>query len=236
MNKVLLYVCAILSIFSVLTQGIAAEKSRYDFSWLDKDKEVYVLQNRKFRKDSKFFVSALGGVTTSGAFVDATVLQGRAGFFFAEEWGVELLYSKNSSEENDTAKAVFASSQVEAFVRKVQNYYGGMVLWSPFYAKINTFNQIVYFDWIFGLGAATLTDQNNANKVDTTTVSDVLIEESHTGLMWEAGMRFYISPSWSLRMNLTTIHYSAVRSSKNAADEKVWNSNYDMTVGVNYTF
>lgn len=214
----------------------AGEKSKYDFSWLDQDKEVYVLQNRKFRKDGNFHVSVLGGMTTSGAFTSANFVQGRLGYFFAEEWGVELLYSKNFSSENDTARAVYASSQVDAFVRKAQNYYGGMMLWSPFYAKINTFNKIVYFDWIFGAGAASFTDENNSNKINTTSNSNLPIEETNTGFMWEAGMRFYLSEMWSLRLNMTTVHYQATRAGRNSASEKTWFDNYDLGAGINFTF
>ena len=37
---------------------MANEKSLYNFSWLDNDKEIYVLQNRKFRKDGNVYIGA----------------------------------------------------------------------------------------------------------------------------------------------------------------------------------
>ena len=104
-----------------------------------------------------------GGITTSGAFVDSTVIQGRAGYFFREEWGFELVYSMNNGDENATAKSVRSEGTAGSipFRRIVDNYMGGMILWSPFYAKINTFNQIIYVDWIIGLGVAKLEETNN---------------------------------------------------------------------------
>src|SRR3989338_11308296 len=104
----------------------AGENSTYSFSWLDPDKEVYVLQNRKFRKNGNFMMSAGGGMTLSGAFVDAKHLQGRAGYFFKEEWGLEGLYSHNQGKENSTANSVRneGNSGSAPFRRIVKNYYG----------------------------------------------------------------------------------------------------------------
>ena len=48
-KKVFLLLC----IFLISGVVVANEKSVYEFSWLDKDKEIYVLQNRKFRKVGK---------------------------------------------------------------------------------------------------------------------------------------------------------------------------------------
>ena len=56
------------------TSLMASESSLYDFSWLDKDKEVYVLQNRQFHKKGTMNLALGGGMTVSGAFVDAYAL------------------------------------------------------------------------------------------------------------------------------------------------------------------
>ena len=43
---------------TILTyKTFAAESDLYNFSWLDKDKEIYVLQNRKFKKVNRFYLS-----------------------------------------------------------------------------------------------------------------------------------------------------------------------------------
>src|SRR5690554_4309003 len=72
-------------IFYLPSQSVASSDLTYNFSWLDPDKEVYVLQNRKYRKAGRLHATLGGGITTSGAFVDSTTLQGRVGFFFREE-------------------------------------------------------------------------------------------------------------------------------------------------------
>ena len=127
----------------------ASEDSVYTFKWLDQDKEVYVLQNRTFRKDGRFFVNAGGGITTSNAFVKSYNAQVRANYYFNEEIGFEFLYSKNSGKENAAADGLRLTAIGTGgipFRRIVNNYMAAMLVWSPFYAKINTFNSIVYLD------------------------------------------------------------------------------------------
>ncbi len=115
MNKVLVVILFLVS------SAYASESSVYDFNWLDTDKEVYVLQNRKFRKDSNLYLSAVAGMTTSGAFVDSYSYQGRIGYFFKEEYGVELLFAKNSSSKNETYENLQAATNSDTFYRKVGN-------------------------------------------------------------------------------------------------------------------
>ncbi|MFZ4713956.1 MAG: outer membrane beta-barrel domain-containing protein [Bacteriovoracaceae bacterium] len=214
----------------------ASESSVYDFSWLDADKEVYVLQNRKFRKDKKLYLSGLAGITTSGSFVDAMSYQGRVGYFFTEEFGVELLYSKNMSKKNETYKNVQASG-VDTFYRKIEDYMGGMFLWAPFYAKINTFNKVVYFDWIFGVGGAKLTTEDNRNDILVNSPGDdPLTSSSQTAVMWGTGPRFYLTDHWSIRLDMTAFYYKADRQITNSRKESANFSNYDLTLGLNYTF
>lgn len=234
------YVFALIPLlFLSLAQNFAfaAEGDTYNFSWLDPDKEVYVLQNRKFRKNGRAYINAGGGITTSGAFVSAKNIQGRAGYFFKEEWGFEFLYSMNSGEENETAKSVRneGSSGSVPFRRIVDKYYGAMILWSPFYSKINTFNTVVYVDWIFGLGYASLTETNNRDEFVTGATSATPIQESHGGLMWQAAMKFYLNENWDVRVNLATVHYKAQKASVGTSEE-AWNTNYDLSATLGYSF
>lgn len=219
---------------SLLTSVKAAESDVYGFSWLDPDKEVYVLQNRKFRKAGRMYVNAGAGITTSGTFVDSLNFQGRLGFFMNEEFGLEVLYSKNDGKDNDAYSALTtANSSVTPFKRKINDYIGAMVLWSPFYSKINTFNSIIYADYILGLGVAKLNQTNNKIAVQTNGTDTTLTDESNTGVMWQFGMKFYINEHWSVKPDFTGILYQ----SENAGGTgKTLNSNYDLTLSLGYTF
>ena len=213
----------------------AAEDSVYSFKWLDQDKEVYVLQNRTFRKDGRLYLNVGGGFATSNPFVKSFNLQGRVSYFFTEEFGFEFLYSKNDGKENDAASSVRDNGVTGSipFRRIVNNYMAAMVVWSPFYAKINTFNTIVYLDWMFGLGAAKLEEHNNRNELNDPT-DKTETTKTHSGLVWETSLMFYFTPQWSMRVDLTGIHYRAAMVHDENKD--TWYTNYDATVSVGFNF
>lgn len=225
-------------IFSTL--AAASESSLYNFSWLDKDKEIYVLQNRKFRKDGSFYIGGTGAKNLNQAFLDAYGGTLRAGFFFREDWGIEGVFGKNSSSENDTAKGIREQGTVP-FYRKIDTYTGAMLMWSPFYSKINTFNRIFYFDWMFGAGVASIKTQDNRNLFVPGADQKKLTNESLTGALWNTGFRFYINEHWSFRIDMTGLHYSADKTKKASgatatSTAKKLFSTYDLGLGLNYTF
>lgn len=226
--------------FILLTSSfvVASEKSVYEFSWLDKDKEVYVLQNRRFRKVGKIYIGADGVKTISGAFVDSYGGTIRGGYFFSEDWGVEGVFGKNSGSKNDTAKGV-EDQQANAFYRKVDTYMGAMAMWSPFYSKINTFNKVFYYDWMFGLGVASVKLLDNRGEFNSVT-STTLTSSSGIGALWNTGLRVYINDSWSLRIDFTGLHVkpedSDIEDNGNSVTTSALFSNYDLGFGLNYTF
>jgi outer membrane beta-barrel protein len=229
----------ILFLFAALMSSIvvANEKSVYEFSWLDKDKEIYVLQNRKFRKVGKFYVGGDAVKTTSGAFIDAYGASLRAGYFFSEDWGIEGVFGKSSGSKNDTAKGV-EENQANAFYRKMDTYMGAMVMWSPFYSKINTFNKVFYYDWMFGAGLAQVKTLDNRNEFDSQ-ANTTLTSDSSLGAIWNTGLRIYINEGWSVRIDFTGIHSKPKAATQVNGNEIKTNkifSNYDLGIGLNYAF
>ena len=215
--------------------AFASESSLYDFSWLDKDKEVYVLQNRQFFKKGTMNLAVGAGMTLSGAFVDAQAIQGRIGFYPLENWGIELVFSANSGKENDNAKAVRLNGGAGSvpFRRIVKDYFGGMIQWAPFYAKVNTFNKVLYVDWYLGLGYAKLDEENNRIELGASNDKTVT-KESHNGLLWGTGLRVFITKRWHARLDLTGIHYSATKATEVKANGKgtSYYNNYDLALSV----
>lgn len=216
---------------------MAAESSLYNFSWLDKDKEIYVLQNRKFRKDGKVYIGGNAGKTLTGAFITAYGASLRGGYFFSEDFGVELVYGKGMGGENTTAKGIREQGTVP-FYRKVDSYTGGMLMWSPFYSKINTFNKIFYYDWLFGAGVASVSTNDNRERFNAK--SD-LTSETSMAFLWTTGMRFYITESWSFRLDFTGLNWRADRYGKPQGSGSIqkkmdYFSNYDVSLGLNYAF
>lgn len=211
----------------------ALEGDTYAFSWLDTDKEVYVLQNRKYKKVSKIFASAGYGMTTSGSFVDATNIQGRIGFFAFENWGVELLYSSNSGIENAAAASVrnqLGGKGSKPFRRIVDNYMAGMIVWSPFYAKVNTFNFINYIDWTVGVGYGQLNETNNIQEFSNQFAA-VPLKESHNGFIFETSMQFFITQMFNIRFDIAAFRYLA-NEGVVGSNAIIPYYNYDMTLSI----
>jgi len=232
------WVCSLL-LFSSMSV-FAGESDTYDFSWLDTDKKVFVLQNRKFRKKGKINFNLGAGITASGAFVDSRSYQARLGYFLMEDWGIELLYAKNDGKENSTALSVRnpGGPGSRPFRRILTDYQAAMLMWSPFYAKINTFNTIVYFDWLLGVGYAKVNEHNNREEfISGGTGSFTEKNESHSALIWETGLKFYISESFDLRLDVAAINYKAQKALSNStASDQAFYSNYDLTLSFGVRF
>lgn len=229
--KLLILVLFSLSIF-------AAENDVYRFKWLDDDKQVFVLQNKQYRKENRFFLSLSGGLTTSGEFTDGTAAQARLGYFFHENWGIKLMYSLNNAETNDSAEAIIAQGTVP-FYRSITNYVGGAIQWAPFYSKINTFNSIAYADWILGVGAVSISDENNSPRFSSFS-DENLLKENHTGITWNASFILYFTAHWAARFDVTGIHYKADQYqasgiSSTTVESKFFH-HYDLTLGIQYIF
>ncbi len=216
----------------------AGEADTYNFSWLDPDKEVFVLQNRKFRKSGRLHMYGGGGKALSGAFVDSTSLQGRLGYYFMEEFGFEIIYSRNSGKENETAANVRdngSGTGSRPFRRIVESYRGGMILWSPFYSKINTFNKIIYYDWIFGLGLGKVKESNNTNEfqVGAGSYPDSLAE--HSAILWNVGIKVFLGDNLSTRIDMTAVHFQA-KSPVLGVNKEIWNDHFDLSFMLGYNF
>lgn len=218
---------------------MASEKSVYEFSWLDKDKEVYVLQNRKFRKVNSVYLGTTFGKSLSGAFVDRYTGSLYGGYFFSENWGIELSYNKASNATNATHDAVKEAGTV-AFYRQIDTDMTAHIVWSPFYSKINTFNKIVYYDWLFGAGISSITTLDNRNEFNTASLDkDTLTSESGIAYSWFTGFRFFISDNWSTRVDFRGTHSNADRAVSEGSTFKLtksWFHYYDFRLGINYSF
>lgn len=222
----------------ISTFVFAAEDSMYDFSWLDQDKEVYVLQNRKFRKKGNLYIGGTYGRSTSGAFIDSTEINLMGGFFFSEDWGIELSYTQADGSTNATSDSVNDQGAVP-FFRKMDTATSAMLMWSPFYSKINTFNKIFYYDWMFGLGMASVNTIDNRNEFKGGSSANEKTEEALSGPTWMTALRFYITPSWSTRLDFRAVHLNADVAGADGASydtEKKWSNFYTINFGLNYTF
>ena len=175
-----------------------AEDDLYNFLWLDPDKKVYVLQNKIYHKQGSLYtnIGYLSGLNST--YQDAQGAQMALGFYPLEEWAIELFYHKYHNSDNEDKKNLQAigdgaGNPIFPFIRKFNSKLGAAILWSPFYGKINTFNQIIYLDWSFGLGGGKVQAQSNAKTVAADIRREIYEDESFALITAKAALRVYIN-------------------------------------------
>lgn len=202
-----------------------APGDEYSFKWLDPDKRIYVLQNRRFTKANHLTATLLGGIGLSNPYRSSFQVAPRATYYINETLGIEFFYSKEFNRQNNTYQAFLLSgSQTRPAVREIRSEYGAMMQWVPWYAKINFFNQILYFDWYLSGGAGSL-----SSSVGVKPDGSDFINQDHLGLYWGTGHIYHLSQSFALRLDLTGAYFQAYNQGSTGA--KVWYSNYNFGLG-----
>ncbi len=215
------------------SRGLASSESEgeYSFRWLDPDKKIYVLQNRKYRKSRHLLVSALFGRGLNGTYRSSFNIDPRLSYYFTEELGFEVFYSHFLNSETSTYQNLVAASPTTLpNIREVTGMLGVNFKWVPWYSKINVFNEILYFDWFFsiGLGKVNL-------RVDTrssSTASSTYVQQSPLGLFLGMGQMFHVSESFLIRLDLLGAIYKAEAVSKNETSASVSNFNFSIGAGL----
>jgi len=230
----------ILIFFSLIIFNVFAdEKSIYEFEWMDQDKQIYVLQNRLFEKNKNFMLSLLGSRTMSNKFVDTYYGVLKAGYYFNEDWGIELVGGFGDGSENVTANNVRVQNAVP-FYRQIDHYFGALINWSTLYGKFNAFDKIFYLDWYFGAGLAGVsTTDNRAEFLVSTNRS--MTKDSHMGGIWHTGLLFYLSNNWMIRFEFQGIHFQADLISEDSSSaiqnyKKTFFHHYDLNLGIAVKF
>lgn len=187
----------------------ASENDLYDFLWLDPDKKVYVLQNKVYEKKNTFYANVGYLMGLNAPFQDTSGVNVSAGFYFHEEWAFEVLGNFYSNSNNENYENLERINGSVPFVRRVDSLYGGLVVWSPFYGKINTFNKIFYFDWSFGAGLGSMTTESNAK---TAAIPDEAAEfqsESYGAGIVKTSLRFHATENIHVNIEYMRSHYKA---------------------------
>ena len=193
-----------------------------DFSWLDPDKKVYVLQNRKYRKAGKPAVFLGGGLDLNNPFRSGYFGTARGAFWATEQFGAEFFYSGFKNSDNATLTALKNNNSASLpYVREVRGYFGGVAAWAPFYGKLNLFNKILYYDWFINLGLAQVSTANDRNRLAAASANYVY--ENYLGFIFGTGQDFFITRHFSIRWDLIGLTYSATGADDNVRRFYSWN-------------
>jgi outer membrane beta-barrel protein len=206
--------------------GEAVATDDYSFEWLDPDKKIYVLQNRKYTKANRVMLSINGGLASTSPYQRSYSVDPRLAFYFSEQLGIEVFYTTMmNSPSSDYAALVSTNSTVLPNIYRVKNQVGGLLQWVPWYAKINFFNSIIYFDWYVSAGVGQLSGEIYQGGFSTTPVT-----KSFTGYYLGTGHLFHLSQSFTMRLDFTNVWFNAPL--RYTAGEKTWFTNNTFQVGL----
>lgn len=202
----------------------------YDFSWLDPDKKVYVIQNRKYRKAWRPALFLTGAMNLSNEFRNGFGGTGRLGMWFSEQFGAEVFVGGYRYSNNNTLKALQAKSSAMPFLREIRSYMGAVGAWAPFYGKFNFFNHILYYDWSLNFGLGSVNTANDRNTVSG--APSQYVSESFLGFFFGTAQTFYVTRHFLVRAELIGVNYGA----KGGDDQPRRYTNFDFALGVGYLF
>ena len=209
------------------------ENDEYSFKWLDPDKKVYVLQNRKFIKKGRGLVTLMGGTGFSNSFRNTYQVDPRIAYYFTETLGIEVFYSKMFNSKNNTSKLLEkASPNALPVVRELRALTGVLLHWSPWYAKINMFNTILYFDWYITGGLGSVSSQLDTNQI--VGQPSQFVDHNFMCFFVGTGHQYYLSRTVIARLDLLGAIYRA-EIFGNSGD-KTWFSNFNLSAGVGLRF
>lgn len=121
--------------------------------WAAKDDDFTVVQNRRYTKANRFYLTGQGGIPFNDPYTTGTLLSVDTGYFFSERWGVELSFNSGTLKDNDAVKQFVNQYGAIPDHNVFQSSYFVSGILVPFYAKMSFMEKsIIYFDMGLSLG------------------------------------------------------------------------------------
>lgn len=213
---------------------LAGENDLYDFLWLDPDKSVYVLQNKLYPKSKSYFAQVHYLQNLTSTFQDTEGSAISVGYYFSEEWAIELSHSSYNHKNNNTYENVKLVNGIEPFMRRFNSETSIYAKWSPFYGKINTFNRIYYFDWSFGAGIGISNAESNIESVRNAVSKNIFKAETYNPIKINTELKFHIQKGLHLSLELDSGIYQA--PGPKDINQKKWEQNSNLLIGIGVSF
>lgn len=125
--------------------------------WSAKDDDFSVVQNRRYVKAERFYLTGSAGIPFNDPYSTGTIVSGSLGYFFNERWGFEATYNSADLKQNDAVDQFVNTYGVmpDHNIYKSSYYLSG--IWVPFYAKMSVMDKaIIYFDMGLSVGVGQL--------------------------------------------------------------------------------
>jgi outer membrane beta-barrel protein len=224
-----LILCAAQTTFAQSASGTLRSSDKVDLKkledkyWSAKDEDYGVIQNRTYAKAEKFYVSLVTGTLINDPFAQAKPMGAMLGYYFSEDFGVELSYINHDAKKNETVQKLNSVNvAVSPNYNLVKNSIAASASYTPFYAKMAFMNKsIMYFDMGFTAGVGMTT----YDQVSTPSQGAAEKFTSQSTPHFELGFmqQLFISKHVAFRLDLKNTFYS----------QKVvpYQSNFNTTTG-----
>lgn len=125
--------------------------------WAAKDDDFSVVQNRRYVKAERFYLTGAAGIPFNDPYSTGTIAGASLGYFFNERWGLEGTYNSASLKDNDAVKQFVDTYGVIPDHNVFKSSYFLSGIWVPFYAKMSVVDKaIIYFDMGISFGVGSL--------------------------------------------------------------------------------
>lgn len=125
--------------------------------WAAKDDDFSVVQNRRYTKAERFYLTVSGGIPFNDPYSTGTIFGGSLGYFFNERWGLEANYNSMDMKDNDAVKQFVDTYGAIPDHNVLKSSYFLSGIWVPFYAKMSVVDKaIIYFDMGISAGVGQL--------------------------------------------------------------------------------
>lgn len=198
-------------------------KKLEDKYWSAKDEDYGVIQNRTYSKAQKFYGSLVAGTLINDPFAEAKPMGAMLGYYFTEDFGVELSYLNHDADKNETVQKLNSVNvAVSPNYNLVKNAITASATYTPFYAKMAFMNKsIMYFDMGFtaGVGMTTYDQVSTPSQGAAENLNSKSAPHFELGFM----QQLFISKNFAFRLDLKNTFYS----------QKVvpYQSNFNTTTG-----
>ncbi|KYG69941.1 outer membrane beta-barrel domain-containing protein [Bdellovibrio bacteriovorus] len=200
--------------------------------WAAKDDDFSVVQNRRYTKADRFYLTLAGGVPINDPFGKGSITGAQLGYFFNERWGVDVSYQKVNMEDNDSTKQFKEDNLTSPNYNFIDSSTMLSVTYVPLYAKMSFVDKaIIYFDMGISLGVGT---------------TDYLIkkeegDEKKNGMTYQIGInqQIFFSEHFAIRAdfinkftNEERMKYSTIAPDRDMGSKMV--NDTSLMVGITY--
>lgn len=170
--------------------------------WSSKDTEFKVVQNRRYTKERRWFVSTSGGNLIGDENSVGYSFSGSVGYFFTEQYGVEVMGTYIDARDTKAIAKFKNQYTVTIDHNKPKMYAGAAFIYSPIYAKLSVLDsQIIYFDMSIApsLGVSIQEHQRRLGDVES---------DPYITLGIDIAQHFYISNHFAVRFDFRNRFFS----------------------------